>query len=85
MRRRLWKLSALALLSLAGLAGCVAGGYGVGVGYDAGYYEPEGYGYCCWGPGYWVGPGFRRARRGFTRRRRTPLSRSSGCSPLNKA
>jgi hypothetical protein len=35
---------AVALLSLAGLAGCVAGGYDVGVGYDGGYYEPGGYG-----------------------------------------
>jgi hypothetical protein len=51
------RLIGVALLSLAGLAGCVAGGYGVGVGYDAGYYEPGGYDYCCWGSGYWVGPG----------------------------
>jgi translation initiation factor IF-2 len=58
MKSRGCRLIALALLSLAGLGACVAGGYGgVDVGYDGGYYEPGGYGYCCWGPGYFVGPG----------------------------
>jgi hypothetical protein len=57
MSRRACKFALLGLLSLAGLCACVAGGYGdVGVGYDAGFYEPFGYGYCCWGPGYRVGP-----------------------------
>jgi hypothetical protein len=42
------------------LPGCVAGGGyydgGVGVSYGADFYEPYGYEYGGWGPGYWVGP-----------------------------
>jgi hypothetical protein len=43
------------------LSGCVAAGYsdgsaGVDVGYVGGFYEPYGYGYGGWGPGYRVGP-----------------------------
>jgi hypothetical protein len=44
------------------LAGCAVSGGGVGVGvdanlgYDAGYYEPYGYEYGGWGPGYGVAP-----------------------------
>ncbi|HXR19309.1 MAG TPA: hypothetical protein VN757_05160 [Steroidobacteraceae bacterium] len=59
---RLCKIGALAML-LAVLAACVAAGYdgydgnvGVGVGYVGDYYEPGGYGYGGWGPGYRVGP-----------------------------
>ena len=53
---------ALALaLALTQLNGCAVEGVGVdgsvGVGYDAGYYEPYGYEYGGWGPGYRVGPG----------------------------
>jgi len=36
----------------------------VGVGYDAGYYEPWGYDYGGWGTGYRVGPGRGGDRRG---------------------
>jgi hypothetical protein len=54
---------------LAALAGCVAGGGydgGVNVGYGVGFYEPYGYDYGGWGPGYRVGPpgrGFNRSGR----------------------
>ena len=51
----------IALLTL--LPGCVADGGGayyegggVDVTYGADFYEPWGYEYGGWGPGYWVGP-----------------------------
>jgi hypothetical protein len=48
---------ALAMLSACEVTGVgVDGSVGV-VGYDAGYYEPYGYEYGGWGPGYRVGPG----------------------------
>lgn len=55
---------ALVALGLGGLTGCAVegGGYdgdvgvGVGVGYVGDYYEPYGYDYGHWGPGYRVGP-----------------------------
>jgi hypothetical protein len=58
---RLCKIGALVTL-LAVLAACVAAGYdgAVGVGYVGDYYEPGGYGYGGWGPGYRVGPPGRR-------------------------
>jgi hypothetical protein len=63
-------LSALTLASLAVLAGCVVGGGGydggASVGYDVGFYEPFGYDYGGWGPGYGVG----LPRRGYDRDRR---------------
>jgi len=50
------------------LSACVATGVdvdgSVGVGYDAGYYEPWGYEYGGWGPDYRVGPGRGGDRRG---------------------
>lgn len=50
------------------LSACTVTGAGVGVdydaGYDAGYYEPWGYDYGGWGPGYRVGPGRDGDRRG---------------------
>lgn len=53
---------------LALLQACAVTGVGidgtVGVGYDAGYYEPYGYEYGGWGPGYRVGPGRGGERRG---------------------
>jgi hypothetical protein len=60
----------LIVASFAALAGCVVGGgydgdVGVGVGYGVGFYEPGGYDYGGWGPGYAVGP----PRRGFDRGR----------------
>jgi|HubBroStandDraft_3_1064219.scaffolds.fasta_scaffold997319_2 hypothetical protein len=56
-----WKAGAVGLSALLALTGCLVGGYGgsaavVGVGYDAGFYEPGGYEYGGWGPGYRVGP-----------------------------
>jgi len=56
---RVWKIGALGLLVVAGLAGCAVegGGYdAVGVGYVGGFYEPYGYEYGGWGRGYRVGP-----------------------------
>ena len=55
---RIAKVSAVGVLALTGLAACVVGGYdgGVGVGYVGGFYEPGGYEYGRWGPGYRVGP-----------------------------
>jgi squid-like protein/heterogeneous nuclear ribonucleoprotein A1/A3 len=54
------KLAGLGLLALLALAACVVGGGGYGgdvdVGYVGGYYEPGGYDYGGWGPGYRVGP-----------------------------
>ena len=51
--------AALAALALTFLNACAVTGYDgdVGVGYDAGYYEPWGYDYGGWGDGYLVGPG----------------------------
>jgi hypothetical protein len=58
----------IGLLTL--LNGCVAGGVGYeeggGVAYQADFYEPYGYEYGGWDPGYRVGPprgGFRRPER----------------------
>jgi hypothetical protein len=57
---RRWLLTALTGAALVLLGACVAGGGGyyggVDVGYSADYYEPWGYDYGGWGPGYWVGP-----------------------------
>jgi hypothetical protein len=56
---RSWKIAAVGLAALLALAGClVGGGYGGGVdvGYAGGFYEPGGYEYGGWGPGYRVGP-----------------------------
>jgi hypothetical protein len=53
-------LGGIAALALAGLYACAVTGVGVdgsvGVGYVGGYYEPSGYEYGGWGPGYHVGP-----------------------------
>jgi hypothetical protein len=55
------------IAALATLFGCAVTGVGVegtvGVGYDAGYYEPYGYDYGGWGGGYLVGPGRGRDHR----------------------
>jgi hypothetical protein len=58
----------LIVAGFAAVAGCVAGGGydgGVSVGYDVGFYEPFGYDYGGWGPGYGVG----LPRRGYDRGR----------------
>jgi hypothetical protein len=60
LSRSLW-LACAGTLVLALLHACAVEGVGVdgsvGVGYDAGYYEPWGYDYGGWGGGYRVGPG----------------------------
>ncbi|HME38755.1 MAG TPA: hypothetical protein VKG63_07315 [Steroidobacteraceae bacterium] len=60
MRNR-WMAAAFGALALGLLGACEVTGVGVdgsvGVGYAAGYYEPYGYEYGGWGPGYRVGPG----------------------------
>jgi hypothetical protein len=65
------KRSLAMLLGAAGLTmlqSCAVTGVGydgtVGVGYYGGYYEPYGYDYGGWGPGYRVGPGWGGERRG---------------------
>jgi hypothetical protein len=67
MNRR--SLRALILASFVAIAGCVVGGGGydggASVGYDVGFYEPFGYDYGGWGPGYGVG----LPRRGYDRGR----------------
>jgi len=56
-----WMAAAFGALVLTVLCACEVTGVGVdgsvGVGYAAGYYEPYGYEYGGWGPGYHVGPG----------------------------
>jgi len=60
-RARRAGLSALGLLLLTGLSSCALtwGGYDgdVGLAFGGGYYQPYGYDYGGWGPGYHVGPG----------------------------
>jgi hypothetical protein len=56
-----WLLGVLGAALVMLLPGCVAGGGGdydggVSVSYGADFYEPFGYEYGGWGPGYWVGP-----------------------------
>jgi hypothetical protein len=55
---RVWKMGAVGLITLMGLAACVAAGYDGygGGGYIGGVYEPGGYEYGGWGRGYRVGP-----------------------------
>jgi hypothetical protein len=53
------KVGAIGVVALVTLAACVVGGGydgDVGVGYVGGVYEPAGYVYGGWGPGYRVGP-----------------------------
>jgi hypothetical protein len=63
-----WMAACLGALALATLNACAVTGVGVdgsvGVGYVGGYYEPYGYEYGGWGPGYRVGPGRGGDRRG---------------------
>jgi len=67
-RARLPAVACLIALSTAVVSGCAvpAGGpaYGGGLGVD--YYEPYGYGYGGWGPGYYVAP-FRGGDHRFDR------------------
>lgn len=60
-------LRGLMVASFAAVAACVAaGGYdrGASVGYGVDFYEPYGYDYGGWGPGYRVGPPRRESDRG---------------------
>jgi hypothetical protein len=63
-----WTAAALGGLAVVVLCACEVSGVGVdgevGVGYDAGYYQPYGYDYGGWGGGYHVGPGRGGDRRG---------------------
>jgi hypothetical protein len=65
---RKWMTVGMGALALTLLCACEVTGVGVdgtvGVGYDAGYYEPYGYEYGGWGGGYHVGPGRGGDRRG---------------------
>lgn len=65
---RKWMAVGMGALTLTLLYACEVTGVGVdgtvGVGYDAGYYEPYGYEYGGWGGGYHVGPGRGGDRRG---------------------
>jgi hypothetical protein len=67
-----WRVTAAALLLVAGLGACVVGGAGYDDGvYVGGVYEAPGFFYGGWGPGYRVGPprggGFARGGGGFSR------------------
>jgi hypothetical protein len=63
-----WAAAGIGVAALWMLNACEVTGVGVdgsvGVGYDAGYYEPYGYEYGGWGGGYRVGPGRGGDRRG---------------------
>jgi hypothetical protein len=58
MKRAGWAIVLTGALALAGISSCAVDGVSgsVGVGYVGGYYEPYGYDYGGWGPGYVVGP-----------------------------
>ncbi len=63
--------AAIWVLGVAALTSCAVDGVGVGsvgVGYVGGYYEPYGYDYGGWGPGYAVGP-YRGEHGGYARDR----------------
>lgn len=70
MKRAQWTIGIAGALSLAALASCAVDGVdgSVGVGYVGGYYEPYGYDYGGWGPGYAVGP-YRGGHGGYNRDR----------------
>ncbi len=56
--RNRWMAAGLGVLTLTLLYACEVTGVGVDgtVGYAGDYYEPYGYAYGGWGPGYRVGP-----------------------------
>jgi hypothetical protein len=70
MMRARWAIGFAGALSLAMLSSCAVDGVSgeVGVGYVGGYYEPYGYDYGGWGPGYAVGP-YRGGHGGYYRDR----------------
>jgi hypothetical protein len=60
-------IGVLASSAVPALSGCVGVGVGYeggGAAYDGGFYEPYGYEYGGWGPGYRVGPPGRDFRGG---------------------
>jgi hypothetical protein len=90
MKSRTLLTLGLASLLAVGIGGCVATGAGydgggVDVGVSAGFYEPYGYDYGGWGPGYYVGPGRGGERRGGPGRSHTyrpaPANRSPPTIP----
>jgi hypothetical protein len=85
---RKWMAVGMGALALTLLYACEVTGVGVdgsvGVGYDAGYYEPYGYEYGGWGGGYHVGPGRggdRRADHPSHSYRAAPVSRPTPSIP----
>ena len=70
MKRARLTIGLAGALALTALAGCAVDGVegSVGVGYVGGYYEPYGYDYGGWGPGYAVGP-YRGGHGGYSRDR----------------
>ena len=85
---RKWMAVGMGALALTLLYACEVTGVGVdgsvGVGYDAGYYEPYGYEYGGWGGGYRVGPGGggdRRADHPSHSYRPAPASRRTPSIP----
>ena len=70
MTRARCMVKLIGALTVAIFSGCAVDGVSgdVGVGYVGGYYEPYGYDYGGWGPGYAVGP-YRGGHGGFNRDR----------------
>jgi hypothetical protein len=70
MKRARWTLKLIGALAVAAVSACAVDGVSgdVGVGYVGGYYEPYGYDYGGWGPGYAVGP-YRSGHGGYYRDR----------------
>jgi hypothetical protein len=56
---RTWKMRGLAVATLVTLSGCTVSGEG----YVGGYYDPPGYEYGGWQPGYYVAPPHARRQR----------------------
>jgi hypothetical protein len=70
MRRAQCTIGLAGAIALVLLSSCAVDGVSgsVGVGYVGGYYEPYGYDYGGWGPGYAVGP-YRGGHGGYYRDR----------------
>ncbi len=74
-RPQRWIVRALGLLLFTGLCACLTGGGG----YIGGVYEPSGYDYGRWRPGYYVGP-----PRGGEHRPQRPQARSYRAAPQTR-
>jgi hypothetical protein len=70
MKRARGTIALMGALAVVAFSGCAVDGVSgeVGVGYVGGYYEPYGYDYGGWGPGYAVGP-YRDGHGGYSRDR----------------